>query len=519
MNVSLLLHTLRFLKRRQIAYQLKYRILKSRSVCVGEIQGDRLQISEPIIKYRGLKEGCDFQFLNITSPFTSWNNTANGMLWAYNLNYMDWLLQENAGINEGNYWIDKFIAEQPQNRIGLDPYPIALRGINWIKYITLHYNEIEEDKRQRWNTSLYSQYGLLYKKIEYHLLGNHLLEDAYSLFIAGIYFKDRTFYENAVKLLKKELQEQILPDGAHFEQSPMYHCIMSDRLLDCCNVSFQNLQFDGQKDFNEFLRKKAILMLEHLENIVYSDGTTPLFNDSAKDIAPTPMQLKDYAMRLGLRWHSIELKDCGYRKYENEIFESFLDVGNMTASYQPGHSHADTFNYELRVKGTPFIVDTGISTYNKTKRRQLERSTCAHNTVTVNGHDSSEVWGGFRVGNRAKVTVQEERPMYIKAHHDGFGKNYIHQRTFNMEKSVFHVADVIRHKCEAVNYVHLASNVKVLSYDEERVKTNVATINFEGTSNIKVTEGKYSTGYNQFFPSKIIEMHFEQKMNYTVSVE
>lgn len=33
--------------------------------------------------------------------------------------------------------------------------------------------------------------------------------------------------------------------------------------------------------------------------------------------------------------------------------------------YIPGHAHADTFNYELRIDGVPFIVDTGISTYNK----------------------------------------------------------------------------------------------------------------------------------------------------------
>ncbi len=66
-------------------------------------------------------------------------------------------------------------------------------------------------------------------------MGNHLLEDAYSLFIAALYFKDDKFYRKSKKMLWQELKEQILPDGAHYEQSPMYHCILLDRLLDCYN--------------------------------------------------------------------------------------------------------------------------------------------------------------------------------------------------------------------------------------------------------------------------------------------
>ena len=33
-------------------------------------------------------------------------------------------------------------------------------------------------------------------------------------------------YDKASCLLYKELDEQILPDGSHYEQSPMYHCIL-----------------------------------------------------------------------------------------------------------------------------------------------------------------------------------------------------------------------------------------------------------------------------------------------------
>ena len=100
---------------------------------------------EFIIKHHSLSE-YHLAFLNQSSPFISWNDASNGMLWAYNLNYMDWLVQEDISFEEGAAWIDRFIADLPENKVGLDPYPTALRIINWIKFISIHYDEIEHER-------------------------------------------------------------------------------------------------------------------------------------------------------------------------------------------------------------------------------------------------------------------------------------------------------------------------------------------------------------------------------------
>ena len=227
MNLSLLLSTVHFLNFRQVVYQIRRRFYNPN---LKEIKLQRPSVllnSVILIKKQGfLCNQKDFSFLNVTSSFNSWNDTSKGMLWAYNLNYMDWLCQEEMDFKTGAVWIDKFIDELPLNKVGLDPYPIALRGINWIKFICLHKEQVDAKTLERWNTSLYSQYRLLEKKLEYHLLGNHLLEDAFSLFIGALYFSDKRLYKKAVRLLYRELDEQILPDGAHYELSPMYHCIL-----------------------------------------------------------------------------------------------------------------------------------------------------------------------------------------------------------------------------------------------------------------------------------------------------
>ena len=516
MNIPLILRTVIHLKPTQIVFQIKYRLKKAtytEFVCDKNVGGC---LCIPFIpKYKCYENG-EFSFLNISSPFVSWNDTENGMLWAYNLNYMDWLQQEGIDYTEASQWIDKFIEELPHNRIGLDPYPIALRSINWIKFISQH--NVDSEHLKKWNDSLYSQVRLLEKKLEYHLLGNHLLEDSYAWFINAIYFNDKRMFSKASKLLLKELKEQILADGSHYEQSPMYHCILLDRLLDCYNFSFSNNRFGTvQTEFNENLAETAKRMLGHLQAIVYADSTIPMLNDSANGIAPTPRQLFDYAERLGIEWQPMALKECGYRKYSESGMEAVVDAGNITASYQPGHSHADTFNYELRINGKPVIADTGISTYDKTPRRQLERSTKAHNTVTVDNHDSSEVWGGFRVGKRAKVTIIEETEKRITASHNGFGHDATHTRTFQMDALGFTVSDHVagNHYCKS--YLHFANGIEILRHDNDSITTNLAKISIKGAKKVEIINGKISTEYNRFTPIKIAILNFSKELKYTIA--
>lgn len=517
MELRLILHTVLHLRIRQIVGQIWYRVFKPvyQSLSfAGEIA--RMDVVAFIRKPFSW-DGKNFSFLNLVSPFFSWNDTSQGMLWAYNLNYMDWLLQKGTTYEEGEKWIDKFCREISGNKVGLDPYPIALRGINWIKFIVQYADRIPIQKREVWTNLLYSQYCLLARKLEYHLLGNHLLEDAYSLYIASLYFQSKKLYRKASKLLKQELKEQVLPDGAHYEQSPMYHCILLDRLLDCYNFSVHNVRFGQQREMNNFLEDKVKQMLGWLKAIIYEDGSLPLLNDSANGIAPTSREIFDYARRLGLIIEESRLKESGYRKIRLTWGEVILDVGGITASYQPGHSHADTFNYELRINGQPFIVDTGISTYNKTERRQWERGTAAHNTVVVGCLNSSEVWGGFRVGRRANVYIVEEQEGRIVAEHDGYGKRCRHQRSFIWDDlQCLKIIDKLSSDETAMSYIHLAPEVVILSQESKIIETNQGILKIENADSIDLLDDFVSQEYNVLRPCKVIAIHFTKTITYTI---
>ena len=363
--------------------------------------------------------------------------------------------------------IQDFIEKLNQKSVGIEPYPIALRGINWIKFLSKS-NVIGSAAKQTAdnssiNASLYAHYHILLNSLEYHLLGNHLLEDGFSLIFSAFYFKNKTFYKKAKEIIETELTEQILADGAHFELSPMYHQIILERLLDCINLIQNNQAFKNQDKLLPLMRTKAEKMLTWLNEITFSNGDIPLLNDSAPGIAPTTKQLNRYANSLNLQPGSfnpepgtsnlntepqhLQLSSSGYRRFNSTNYECIIDIGQIGPTYQPGHAHADTFNFVLNRYNESFIIDPGISTYEANETRLKERGTEAHNTVTVSGKNSSEVWSSFRVAKRAKVEIISDHRNLVTAEHNGYRKVHVlHQRSWTFDEKEIRITDKLKGK-------------------------------------------------------------------------
>ena len=181
-----------------------------------------------------------------------------------------------------------------------------------------------------------------------------------------------------------------------------------------------------------------------------------------------------------------------------------IDCGNITATYQPGHTHADSLTYELRIDGKPFVVDTGISTYNKNERRQYERSTIAHNCVIPDSNmnnNSSEVWGGFRVGKRCRTTIIKDEPHEIIAEHNGFVQPC--RRRWCMHRGGLLIEDT--YAGNAISIIHLTADA------------DIKRIHIEGAKKIEFSNNLYSIEYNRFIPCKVLYIYFENRVNYFIS--
>ncbi len=276
-----------------------------------------------------------------------------------------------------------------------------------------------------------------------------------------------------MKILTQEAEEQFLPDGGHYERSPMYHSICLEDCLDVLNLMKANPNVVSQEVVSR-LTEKANRALDFLHDVCLPDGEIPLFNDSAFGIAPAPSRLVDYARRVsGYERTSpspnlivIEKTESGYYGIRSGGDMMILDCGGVGPDYQPGHAHCDTLSYELALDGQRVIVDSGVYDYEAGSCRRYARSTKGHNTVSVDGQEQSEIWGVFRVARRAYpigaviAKLSGDRVRFEGAH-DGFSRlpgRIIHRRVIDYDgRGVWTVLDKLtgmgNHHAES--YIHL----------------------------------------------------------------
>ena len=517
LKVDLFIHTIKYLKFIQVYYRIYYYIrnkILGREPRRRKVPNSKIIVWDSTITYSNRYfEQNRFQFLNIEHSFSEeidWNYSNNGKLWTYNLNYFDFLNQSNITNKEGLGLIQKYIEKDSVLKDGKEPYPISLRIINWVKFLSKN-----QHKNSKIDEVLFHHCQILLYNLEFHLLANHLLENAFSLLFGAYYFQDNYIYSMSKKLLIQQLDEQVLNDGSHYELSAMYHQILFHRLLDCIQLIRLNAKWKYD-ELLSFLENKASAMRSWLEVVTYQNGDIPLMGDSAFGIAPTSAELLSFADHLSIKSSELTLSDSGYRKIVKDDFELFLDVGNIRPSYQPGHAHADTFNFELYFKKQPIIVDRGISTYNICADRIIERSTSSHNTVAINSLNSSEVWGGFRVGKRAKVKILNRSKTKLQAVHDGYSNHQIfHKRTWLIDnKSIMIEDELTNYKNKNCAYLHFHPEVNELKISDNNLKGDSFEIQFEGEYfDLAMEDYYFNYSFNDSRLAQRLVINFKSKLS------
>jgi uncharacterized heparinase superfamily protein len=193
------------------------------------------------------------------------------------------------------------------------------------------------------------------------------------------------------------------------------------------------------------------------------------------------------------------------------------DVARIGPDYLPGHAHADTLSFELSLGGHRIIVNSGTSEYGNSIERQRQRGTAAHNTVELNHQNSSEVWGGFRVGRRANpknVEIQRSsQAITLHAGHSGYRwLEAEHVRKWKLEKSSLTINDQVQ-GAFGIAYFHLHPNVQL-----EWVEVHTLRIWAQGnpvaifkcdSGNLSVEEGIWHPEFGRTVPNVFIKIRFE----------
>jgi uncharacterized heparinase superfamily protein len=437
-------NTVRHLRLSQAYFQLYYRLGKGKvtaralaSLPLCERRGWPLNWSAPLVMPPGLVQEGVFRFLGELGSVQAgqgWNATGKAKLWLYNLHYLDDLNAQGA--DERQEELNRLIAcwtadNPPLAGDGWEPYPLSLRLVNLVKW-----HARQGRLPDAWFHSLARQAQALLAKVEWHILANHLFANGKALTFVGAFFAGpagETWLQQGRRILDREVPEQFLPDGGHFELSPMYHATLLWDLCDLVNLSEVSGVPELARRAGEW-RQAVARGVSWLQAMCHPDGDISFFNDAALGIAPTLAAIEGYAAMLGIRPTRVGVEagvGCTHLPHSGYVAMEFapagkalLDVAQVGPSYQPGHAHADTLSFELSLHGQRVLVNSGTSVYGEGAVRLRQRGTAAHNTVEIDGQDSSEVWAGFRVARRAHPVGLEIQPgadrLLVRCAHDGY---------------------------------------------------------------------------------------------------
>ena len=566
MNFKLILHTLPHLRWEQVFYRV-VRVAQFRAYAVlpslaarwqtvkdrapepaAEVTETIRQLFEtsflhhqaPLESYDQMLTGLlenKFTLLNrtLSIPQPDWNRRYQSHLWNYQFHYFGYLVPaaracryrcDVSGWQRCQELIESWIRKAVIGRSdGWDAYPTSLRVVNWIYAYALLEDRLPQDRvfLRKWRASIYQQLDFLSQHTEKHLLANHLLENAKTLVIGGLFFADdakgRQWLAQGEKILWRELDEQVLEDGGHYERAPMYHALALGGFLECFallrefrrqrNLAWQSVS-SGR------IIRKLRAMTRFLAVMSYADGTLALFNDSANTEQSAPPPLLAAAARIigdEAEPQSPVFPETGYYCWlsPDETEKIIVDAGPPSVDYCTAHAHCDLLSYELRFDGRPFIVDSGVHGYDGDRFREYCRATRAHNTVMFDGREQSEVWGTFRMARRAELlgveVSSDERTWDFRGAYQPYSSDVIHERTIRRTQiGEWIIEDRVESGTakRAESFIHLHPDVRVRQVSERTIECTLGKLSVLiepiAAASVRIATGEDSPIQGWYFP-------------------
>src|SRR5579871_4900429 len=205
------------------------------------------------------------------------------MIWELN-RHQHLVLLAQAYLFSGREEFLREIARQLESWLEQNPFQaginwtsaleVAFRALSWIWLYHLVGGRLSESLRERLLNGLY-QHGLhLEANLSYYFSPNtHLLGEAVALHAIGRLFPDfpgaARWEETGARVVRNELDRQVLADGCHFELSTYYHVYALDMFL------FHSIL----RGLDDRYRSKLTCMAEFLDTILGPSGILPYFGD------------------------------------------------------------------------------------------------------------------------------------------------------------------------------------------------------------------------------------------------
>ncbi len=443
-----------------------------------------------------------------------WNAPGASRLWAYHLHYMEWAWSFAAAPDR--HWGREAFAGLWQSWVAAasfgrgdpwSPYVASLRA--WALCGTYDALVAGSGLQPAVDSSLALHARFLRWHVEHDVGGNHLVKNLKALVGLGVFLGDDRLLAVAGRELERQIGVQVLADGGHYERSPSYHCQVLGDFVDVAGL----LAAAGRPAVPG-LARAIDSMRTWLGLMLMPDGDVPLFNDC---VLVGPSRLAALRPGPAATDRLTVLPASGYVVVRpDERLHLVADVGDPCPPDLPAHAHADCLSFELAADGRRVVVDAGTSTYEAGVRRAHERSTAAHNTVTVDGADQTEVWGVFRAARLARGRLEraedDGQVVTVVASHDGYRRlpgAPRHRRTFRVATQV-----------EITDEIAGEGSHRV----ESRVRfaaPGLGKAMWSGPANLQVSEdvASYATGFGVIHDGPVAAAAWQGTLPVTIGLE
>jgi hypothetical protein len=348
-----------------------------------------------------------------------------------------WLAGDPSFAREVINQIDQWIEDNPYHRgvNWISALEVGVRAISWIMAYPFYAEHCDAGSRSRLARSLASHMMFIDAGLSTGAFANnHLIGEAAALVVGGLFLdcrQSRSWLEKGLAVFEEQMQRQVTSDGVHVERSPAYHRFVLDHYY----LVGALLAANGRSLSSETLRGME-RMTAFLMDVVAPDGRAPAFGDGDDARALWLRTESDSSCRSLLALGAVlfqrgDFKAAAHGLPEEVLWllgvegmERFLALPECVPNHgsvayadggycvmrggwsEPdpvlvfdcgplghgpaGHGHADALSFQLHTQGYTFLVDPGTFSYNLDyERRDVFRSTRAHNTVVVDGVNQS----------------------------------------------------------------------------------------------------------------------------------
>ena len=384
------------------------------------------------------------------------------VLWE--LNRLGHLLQ----VNDAKELVDQLRSWHEQNPYGRGPnwtcaMEVALRAIN----VLAAFESIRQSPRLDAESLTFvlhflQQHGRYIEnnlEFSYIATSNHYLSDVAGLLWLGAMLPElreaKQWQAFGLSELRREMDKQILADGADYEASTGYHRFVTELIL----YSFI-LCREQKIEINQKYWRKLHQMLRYIRGYLRPDGLAPLIGD-ADGGQVLPLQryhADDHAYLASIGAEVFNDPDLKFPESASKAFpdagiyvmrkdDSYLCFNASSAGIdgRGSHGHNDALSIEVCAHGRAFIVDPGTYVYTRDlQMRHAFRSTAYHSTVKIDGaeQNTTDPAAPFVIGNEAQPRVLEWQSTKdydkVVAEHYGYGRlpaSVTHRRTVTFDKS------------------------------------------------------------------------------------